>query len=82
VALQPRQYTFDLIVARSNGADVDVVSRTLQFEALGVTEKAGDHYRWPAQVGFIRFNGRWQLSEDMKEPSSTETAALVNSERA
>lgn len=64
VALLPRQYVFDLSVVRKSGADVDVIGRALQFEALGVAERGADHYPWSTVHGFIRLNGRWRLPQE------------------
>jgi lipopolysaccharide transport system ATP-binding protein len=63
VTLLPRRYTLDVFIAHVDGTDIDVVSRTLEFEALGVAEQGTDHYPWSAVHGFIRLDGHWQLSE-------------------
>jgi lipopolysaccharide transport system ATP-binding protein len=62
VTLLPRRYTLDVFIAHVDGTDIDVVSRTLEFEALGVAEQGTDHYPWSAVHGFIRLDGHWQLT--------------------
>lgn len=63
VTLLPRRYTLDVFIAHADGTDIDVVSRTLEFEALAVAEQGTDHYPWSAVHGFIRLDGHWQLTE-------------------
>lgn len=63
VTLLPRQYSFDVFIVHQDGADIDVISRGLHFEALRVAEQGDDHYPWGTLHGFIRLDGRWQLAE-------------------
>ncbi|HEX8723395.1 MAG TPA: ABC transporter ATP-binding protein [Pyrinomonadaceae bacterium] len=64
VTLMPRAYVLDVIVARPDGADIDVVSRVLAFEALSAAERGHDHYRWGWVHGYVRPEGRWRLSAE------------------
>jgi lipopolysaccharide transport system ATP-binding protein len=77
VTLLPRRYTLDVFMAHVDGADIDVVNRTLEFEALGVAEQGTDHYPWSAVHGFIRLDGRWQLSETTQEEAASASSLSV-----
>jgi lipopolysaccharide transport system ATP-binding protein len=59
VTLLPRNYTFDIFIHHSNGADIDIVQRTLDFTALNVACDSNDSYRWRKVYGFIRPHGYW-----------------------
>jgi lipopolysaccharide transport system ATP-binding protein len=70
--LLPRRCAIDVAVCQLNGADVDVVSSTLQFDALGVAETGEDHFRWGTVHGFVRLEGRWQIPERAGRSSFSE----------
>ena len=59
VTLLPRDYTIDVMLAHSNGRDIDIVGRTLDFSALNVARDSADSYRWSKVRGFVRPKGRW-----------------------
>ncbi|HYY92951.1 MAG TPA: ABC transporter ATP-binding protein [Pyrinomonadaceae bacterium] len=71
VTLIPRRYAIDAAVSHMNGAVIDLVNSTLQFEALSVAEAGDDHYRWGTVHGsihgFVRMDGRWQVAEAARE---------------
>jgi lipopolysaccharide transport system ATP-binding protein len=77
VTLLPRRYTLDVFIAHLDGTDIDVVSRTLEFEALGVAEQGTDHYPWSAVHGFIRMDGHWQLTEATQEAAREASSLSV-----
>jgi lipopolysaccharide transport system ATP-binding protein len=79
VTLIPRRYAFDAAVGRMSGAAVDMVTSTLQFEALSVAETGDDHYRWGTVHnsihGFVRMDGRWQVGEAAQDLPASGAAA-------
>jgi lipopolysaccharide transport system ATP-binding protein len=60
VTLLPGRYTIDVLIFRTNGADIDVVNSTLTFDVLAVAENGNDHYRGNVVHGFVRAKGQWQ----------------------
>jgi len=67
VSLLPRHYTFDVAVSHFGGAAIDMLSSTLQFEALGIAESGIDNYQWGTVHGFVRLPSRWQTDETAAE---------------
>jgi homopolymeric O-antigen transport system ATP-binding protein len=78
VTFLPQRYTLDVFVVHSDGGDIDVINRTLEFEALGVAEQGTDHYPWSVVRGFIRPDGRWHLARSAPEISSGNVSAPVD----
>ena len=63
VTLLPRVYTLDAGLVRSNGYDVDSMSRLLDFTALEFARSGADSYRWNTVRGFVRPNAVWHEVE-------------------
>jgi lipopolysaccharide transport system ATP-binding protein len=78
VTFLPQRYTLDVFIVHSDGADIDVINRTLEFEALGVAERGADHYPWAIVRGFIRPDGRWHVSGSVDEMSSSNLSSIVD----
>ena len=78
ITFLPQRYTLDVFVVHSDGADIDVINRTLEFEALGVAEQGADHYPWSIVRGFIRPDGRWHLTRSARAASSYNLSSPVD----
>ena len=75
LTLLPRHYALDVAVCYSGGADIDVVNSALKFEALGLAQAGDDHYRWETVHGFIRVEGRWQITDGADQLPASNAAA-------
>ncbi len=62
--LLPRMYTLDLIMAHTDGRDIDYVSDVCRFEGLRTAANGGDHYPWNALHGYMRLPGKWSLGDE------------------
>ncbi|HKP37815.1 MAG TPA: ABC transporter ATP-binding protein [Pyrinomonadaceae bacterium] len=75
ITLFPRNYALDVLICHQTGADIDVLSSVLRFEALGVAETGEDHYRWGTAHGYVRPDGRWLAAEVAEEDLTASDAA-------
>jgi len=63
VTLLPRIFSVDVLLARSDGREVDFVQRAIDFTALDVAERGRDAYPWETVRGFVRPPSRWNVPE-------------------
>jgi len=61
--LLPRLYTLDLLMAHTDGRDIDFVTDVARFEGLRTAATGSDHYPWHTLHGFIRLTGRWHFGQ-------------------
>jgi lipopolysaccharide transport system ATP-binding protein len=66
VTLLPRLYVLDVIIARSDGRQLDYIEHVLEFTALSVAKNGRDVYPWPNARGFIRPDARWQAPDPLE----------------
>jgi lipopolysaccharide transport system ATP-binding protein len=63
VTLLPRRYTLDVVIARTDGYEIDYVQQVLDFAALDVAREGPDGFRWATVHGYVRPAGRWHAPE-------------------
>jgi lipopolysaccharide transport system ATP-binding protein len=59
----PRMYSLDLLMAHTDGRDIDFVTDVLRFEALRTAEVGSQHYPWHTLHGYLQLPGRWKVGE-------------------
>jgi len=63
LTLLPRAYTFDVVVCRLSGQEIDYVRQALDFAALSVAQEGTDTYRWETVHGYVRPRATWHLPQ-------------------
>ncbi len=69
VTLLPRTYTIGVYLNRTDGYDVDVVTRTVQMSVLNVATTGRDSYPWETLQGYVRAPSQWCAPESV-DPST------------
>ena len=69
VTLLPRTYTIGVYLNRTDGYDVDVVTRTVQMSVLNVATTGRDSYPWETLQGYVRASSQWCAPEPV-DPST------------
>ncbi|MCS5687948.1 MAG: ABC transporter ATP-binding protein [Acidimicrobiales bacterium] len=69
VTLLPRTYTIGVYLNRTDGYDVDVVTRTAQMSVLNVATTGRDSYPWETLQGYVRAPSQWCAPEPV-DPST------------
>jgi len=63
LTLLPRTYTIGVYLNRTDGYDLDVVTRTVQMNVLNVATTGRDSYPWGTLHGYVRAPSRWCAPE-------------------
>jgi lipopolysaccharide transport system ATP-binding protein len=77
--LLPRTYSVRLALSRSDGYDIDVVHRTLDFSVLSIAETGADSYPWRNVIGYVRAESVWRAPEPIRSHSEPLTSAQPSS---
>jgi lipopolysaccharide transport system ATP-binding protein len=71
LTLLPRVYVFDVIIARSDGRQLDYLEQVLEFTALAVAENGYDVYPWPNTRGLVRPSAHWEVPQPLEAGSAS-----------
>jgi lipopolysaccharide transport system ATP-binding protein len=74
--LLPRTYAIKLMLNRTDGYDIDVVQRTLDFIVMNVAETGGDSYPWGTVHGYVRAQAAWRGPAPVT-PATPESLAVA-----
>lgn len=58
--LQPGKYNMTIGVHKSDGATLDFVEHVVEFDVLEVASDSNDGFGYTFQLGFVRFESKWE----------------------